>query len=654
MNWNRRRDEGHGSSKEDAHEYVGLRQMVLFVDWSKKPKNNQDRLRKLGEKAGTYAAYICDYIRGEERTFLADGFINDGKDASHQPFEPDCVALRRHKKPPKSTTAVQDEKIERVWAWRIIVDRENKQAAPENRSMLAICQRDMQLSTDVHNLFWIQKVPVIRRYLWPKEYDDAGILTKVCSNVEGTETVDPLPIGDKPITIKGPHLCLAINKRGGHWTDGNRVAQPWHLFSIPNEATDEYTDFIKSPDPDKKLPITTKKVIFSELMIRADGKFLGQYTGFFSIDCAMNSNPTLQRAHGPMSIDPDDRIEFEGVPISGHMCWSTAGRLNTPAAGDELDEDSKDDSLPLGRLANQFLRPFVCLPIATPPGIPPPTPPDDFIPTPGSGQDNKGYGGVRFRNHGDTDGVHQSGEPYVTGMNLDESTELTGVMDENGFAGFIIGVMSDGDYKLAQQNAAETTQPSNVIGILRRDVTSTNPPEDIDRIAGTPSKIEFEEGLSISPGDHVWLSDTDPGKATNVRPDCSLEVVVNGGTTILREAPWHIGTVEDTSDYAGTKQCIVRLHIYQEQCDCLKACHEVPAGTINGVNNNFTLDHIPEDDTCVMLYKNGLLQQQGAGSDYTIVGASITFEAGNTPQTGDILVAFYEWGCNPDKDIIEA
>jgi hypothetical protein len=65
---------------------------------------------------------------------------------------------------------------------------------------------------------------------------------------------------------------------------------------------------------------------------------------------------------------------------------------------------------------------------------------------------------------------------------------------------------------------------------------------------------------------------------------------------------------------------------------------ESPSGTINGVNPTFTLANTP---TGLSLYKNGLRQAAGAGNDYTLAAATITFLAGNIPQTGDVLMADY-------------
>jgi hypothetical protein len=67
---------------------------------------------------------------------------------------------------------------------------------------------------------------------------------------------------------------------------------------------------------------------------------------------------------------------------------------------------------------------------------------------------------------------------------------------------------------------------------------------------------------------------------------------------------------------------------------------ETPSGTVNGANVTFNLANTPTAGS-VKLYKNGIRQRAGAGNDYTIATGTITFEAGNVPQTGDVLLADY-------------
>jgi hypothetical protein len=60
---------------------------------------------------------------------------------------------------------------------------------------------------------------------------------------------------------------------------------------------------------------------------------------------------------------------------------------------------------------------------------------------------------------------------------------------------------------------------------------------------------------------------------------------------------------------------------------------------MNGSNASFTLSLTPNPAASLMLFRNGLLQR--AGVDFTLTGASLSFQAGSVPQPGDLLQASY-------------
>ncbi len=60
-----------------------------------------------------------------------------------------------------------------------------------------------------------------------------------------------------------------------------------------------------------------------------------------------------------------------------------------------------------------------------------------------------------------------------------------------------------------------------------------------------------------------------------------------------------------------------------------------PTGTINGSNTSFSLSPTPAASSNVSCFENGIQQQQGAGNDYTISGATITYLT--APPTGTKL-----------------
>lgn len=70
---------------------------------------------------------------------------------------------------------------------------------------------------------------------------------------------------------------------------------------------------------------------------------------------------------------------------------------------------------------------------------------------------------------------------------------------------------------------------------------------------------------------------------------------------------------------------------------------EVPSGTLDGVNSEFSLAQAPFPVGSLHLYRNGILQKRGDGGDYTVTGNVITFVPAALPQSGDLLQASYRW-----------
>jgi hypothetical protein len=65
---------------------------------------------------------------------------------------------------------------------------------------------------------------------------------------------------------------------------------------------------------------------------------------------------------------------------------------------------------------------------------------------------------------------------------------------------------------------------------------------------------------------------------------------------------------------------------------------ETPTGAVNGSNVTFTLAATPTLNT-EEVFLNGILQEPGAGNDYTISGSTITYLS--APLTGDRLRVNY-------------
>jgi len=70
----------------------------------------------------------------------------------------------------------------------------------------------------------------------------------------------------------------------------------------------------------------------------------------------------------------------------------------------------------------------------------------------------------------------------------------------------------------------------------------------------------------------------------------------------------------------------------------LYVCREVPSGTKNGSNTDFTLANTPVSGS-EMVFLNGILQNAGAGNDYTISTVTITFAV--APISSDTILVTY-------------
>lgn len=70
------------------------------------------------------------------------------------------------------------------------------------------------------------------------------------------------------------------------------------------------------------------------------------------------------------------------------------------------------------------------------------------------------------------------------------------------------------------------------------------------------------------------------------------------------------------------------------------AVRETPSGAVNGINMTFGLANTPVSGS-EEVYLNGILQEPGAGNDYTISSATITYLT--APVTGDRLRVSYRY-----------
>jgi hypothetical protein len=68
---------------------------------------------------------------------------------------------------------------------------------------------------------------------------------------------------------------------------------------------------------------------------------------------------------------------------------------------------------------------------------------------------------------------------------------------------------------------------------------------------------------------------------------------------------------------------------------------ETPSRQVDGLNRVFTLARAPSPASSVILVRNGILQKRGL--DYTLSGNAVAFVPEATPQSGDVLLAWYRY-----------
>lgn len=118
----------------------------------------------------------------------------------------------------------------------------------------------------------------------------------------------------------------------------------------------------------------------------------------------------------------------------------------------------------------------------------------------------------------------------------------------------------------------------------------------------------------------------------------------SGGNTLTRATVRKSSNSNNLVNFTPGLKLVTLVEIAKN-----KVTNEVPSGTINGTNPNFTLAHSPlidsvnNSNSTLVVFKNGLRQKIGMGNDYTLSTNTITFLSGAIPSGGDQLLADYEW-----------
>lgn len=128
----------------------------------------------------------------------------------------------------------------------------------------------------------------------------------------------------------------------------------------------------------------------------------------------------------------------------------------------------------------------------------------------------------------------------------------------------------------------------------------------------------------------AWARSTDADSDAEVTSGMSVYVsegTVGGGKTYVLSTP-------DPISLGATNLTFVQTG----GSSATQVVRETPSGSVNGANTDFTLANTPISNS-ESVYLNGLLQDVGAGNDYTISGAVITFLT--APVSGDKIRVTY-------------
>lgn len=217
--------------------------------------------------------------------------------------------------------------------------------------------------------------------------------------------------------------------------------------------------------------------------------------------------------------------------------------------------------------------------------------------------------------------------------------------------------------RITTQDIKDATVTDSDIASANKDGAQGTP--SMRTLAGTPSTQAFGDSAAVGASTTGAASDHKHAMMANPTPAFATPAIVLGSAAAAGAAATVIrsdGTIAafdatSPSTQAFGDSAVVGVAAFAARRDHKHAMpanpvsaigvivdSEVPSGTINGVNAAFVVN----GGSAIIagaahVYKNGIRQLPGAGNDYTIVDATgtITFLAGNLPQTGDNVLVDY-------------
>jgi aspartokinase len=108
-------------------------------------------------------------------------------------------------------------------------------------------------------------------------------------------------------------------------------------------------------------------------------------------------------------------------------------------------------------------------------------------------------------------------------------------------------------------------------------------------------------------------------------------------TSGIRTATTVVKTSDSSSPSEG--QVLVANSSTQAEWNDLLIFNEVPTGTKDDTNQDFTLSRQPMNENDIMVFVNGLLQKKGSDEDFTLSGDTLTFAV--PPNEVDLILVTY-------------
>lgn len=222
-------------------------------------------------------------------------------------------------------------------------------------------------------------------------------------------------------------------------------------------------------------------------------------------------------------------------------------------------------------------------------------------------------------------------------VNLSEGTDPNDAVNksqlDNAVAGLAMGLFAPVQdltaLKAVGVSASIDKYMINVedVGLFRYDHQSTLTPDD--QYVVKPNSVTL-------PNPGRWV------KMSNYLHDHNSQSGLQGGNVTERYhlslAAYTIANQPATGSQSGYLTS-ADWTAFNNKFDSSKyKCREVPSGTVNGSNADFTLPSTPISGT-EMVFVNGILQNAGSGNDYTISAKTIKFA--QAPKAGDVILVTY-------------